>query len=85
MNEITRKYNKIKIGEDSVRHKVQIVDMVNSVSGGIEARARFFRLLEILRDTPELAMCGDAPVADWIKIWHDGSKWVMDMEAVVKT
>lgn len=82
MTEFTKIYTKVCIGDTSFRHKVRIEDNVETEKGSVEARIRYFRILDTLVTTPDLATVGPMPVADSSTLRHDGIRWILEMEAV---
>ena len=82
MAEFTKNYVKVCIGEGIFRHKVRIEDNVETEKGSSEARIRYFRILDTIVTTPDLATVGPVSVADSSILHHDGVRWILDMEAV---
>jgi len=83
MTDFKKTYTSVGIGDGRFRHKVRIEDLVDTIKGSIEARIRYFRLLDTIVTTPDLATVGPAMICDSSTLSHDGMKWVLEMEAVV--
>lgn len=84
MSEFRKTYTSVSIGETSKRHKVKLEDLVETGKGSVDARIRFFKILDILVTTPDLGTVGPCMVPDSASLRHDGMRWVLEMEAVAE-
>ena len=84
MTEFRKTYTSVPIGETSKRHKVKLEDLVETAKGSVDARLRFFKILDMLVTTPDLGTVGPCMVADTARLHHDGMRWVLEMEAVAE-
>jgi hypothetical protein len=82
MTEFKRTYTSVNIGDGAKRHKVRLEDQVDTTKGSLEARMRFFRILDTLVTTPDLGTVGPAMVCDSSSLTHDGTRWVLELEAI---
>ena len=80
--ELIKKYSKIKIGTDQIKHRIRYDDGFETSQGSVEARKRLFWILGTFVTTPELLACGNVNVCDKISITHIDSHWVIEGEAI---
>lgn len=48
----------------------------------IESRYRQLTVIQELLDTPDLLACDSEPFSS-LRMWHDGRKWVIEIEALL--
>lgn len=76
---MNRTLKQVRLNDSESRYIVRIED-VPSASKTQEARMRQYDLLKTLTSTPGLLDCGNLAFQS-LKMWHDGEKWIIEMEA----
>lgn len=77
-----RLMTKMNVGENLQRIKI-FLSTDDCEAGTIQARVHLADLLHNIADQPDLVACGLAPF-EVLKIYHDGSRYVAEAEAIVK-
>ena len=84
MIEIARKYTAVPVGEGQIRYRVRLEVKGPTDLGTPEARSQFLQVLEMLVGNPALVCCGPALICDKAVIAHEGSHWILEMEAIAE-
>ncbi|WNM70280.1 hypothetical protein [Myxococcus phage Mx1] len=76
-----RTYTKVPFSQEEVRHRV-VVESDECIANTQHSRFIQFELLQGVASDPALTACGPS-VFQTMKMYHDGSKWVVECEAIL--
>lgn len=77
---MNRSVKQIRLTDGENRYVTRIEDEP-SMALTIASKGRQIAMLQAIGNTPGLIDCGTMPFQT-MKMWHDGAKWVIELEAV---
>ncbi len=76
-----KKISRVNLSEDQTRVTVQFED-IDTTPHTLEAQHRQVRFLQELIDTPTLLLCDTEPFQN-LRMFHDGTRWIVELMATV--